>query len=210
MLDATRPQRVTDPDGKTVEVFPLPTDENSLEALLRELFVDSWADITFGPIVQGAAWEMQAPHAPSYRLLILRKELTRVRASRAEEEIRALLERARSEGAVVFVCERELKKQRLQPANHWDWGIPGNNFTQGWKIGKLAFIGGQISADANAKAVGNGDMAAKTRNFFNFIRVRPHHGPRAHLQRCTQQFVVQRGRKNDRVPAPSFVDRQHN
>jgi enamine deaminase RidA (YjgF/YER057c/UK114 family) len=62
------------------------------------------------------------------------------------------------------------KKQRLQPANHWDWSIPGNNFTQGWKIGNMAFIGGQISADDNARAVGKDDMAAQTRNVFNFIR----------------------------------------
>jgi enamine deaminase RidA (YjgF/YER057c/UK114 family) len=62
-------------------------------------------------------------------------------------------------------------KQRLQPANHWDWSIPGNNFTQGWRIGNLAFIGGQISADNRAKAVGIGDIAAQTRNVFNFIRL---------------------------------------
>ena len=61
-------------------------------------------------------------------------------------------------------------KQRLQPPNHWDWSIEGNNFTQGWKIGKLAFIGGQISADNKAKAVGKDDIAAQTRNVFEFIR----------------------------------------
>lgn len=61
-------------------------------------------------------------------------------------------------------------KQRLQPANHWDWSIEGNNFTQGWRIGRLAFIGGQISADSNAKAVGKNDIAAQTRNVFEFIR----------------------------------------
>jgi intracellular sulfur oxidation DsrE/DsrF family protein len=58
-----------------------------------------------------------APHAANYRLLVLRTELQRVRASRAELEVRALLERARTEGAVVFVCERELRKQHLQPAD---------------------------------------------------------------------------------------------
>lgn len=62
------------------------------------------------------------------------------------------------------------EKQRLQPANHWDWSIEGNNFTQGWKIGKLAFIGGQISADSSAKAVGKDDIGAQTRNVFEFIR----------------------------------------
>ncbi len=60
-------------------------------------------------------------------------------------------------------------KQRLQPAGHWDWSIPGNQFTQGWKIGRLGFIGGQISADDKARAVGR-DMETQTRNVFNFIR----------------------------------------
>jgi enamine deaminase RidA (YjgF/YER057c/UK114 family) len=61
-------------------------------------------------------------------------------------------------------------KQRLQPANHWDWSIPNSQFTQGWRIGNLAFIGGQISADDKAKAVGVGDLAAQARNVFNFVR----------------------------------------
>jgi hypothetical protein len=58
------PERHVEPDGATVEIFPLPTDEAGLEALLRELFVEHWRDITFGPIIQGAAWEMRAPQAP--------------------------------------------------------------------------------------------------------------------------------------------------
>jgi len=60
-------------------------------------------------------------------------------------------------------------KKRLMPANHWDWSIPDNSFTQGWQIGNLVFIGGQISADKNARAVGH-DMATQTRNVFEFIR----------------------------------------
>jgi enamine deaminase RidA (YjgF/YER057c/UK114 family) len=60
-------------------------------------------------------------------------------------------------------------KQRLMPADHWDWSIPNNQFTQGWKIGGLVFVGGQISADRKARAVGK-DMAVQTRNVFNFIR----------------------------------------
>lgn len=61
------------------------------------------------------------------------------------------------------------KKQRLQPENHWDWSIPNTQFTQGWKIGNMGFIGGQISADNKAKAVGK-DIATQTRNVFQFIR----------------------------------------
>jgi len=56
---------MTDPDDATVEIFPLPTDEESLEALLRELFEQHWDKITFGPLIQGAAWEIRAPHAPT-------------------------------------------------------------------------------------------------------------------------------------------------
>jgi hypothetical protein len=66
MPDPMHPQRVTDPDGQTVEVFRLPADEASLERILRQLFEKHWAAIAFGPIIQGAAWEMRAPHAPSY------------------------------------------------------------------------------------------------------------------------------------------------
>jgi hypothetical protein len=68
---------------------------------------------------RGASLEeaVATPHAASYRLLILRRELLRVRASRAEQEVRALIERARSQGGVVFVCERDLRKEHLQPAD---------------------------------------------------------------------------------------------
>lgn len=59
-------------------------------------------------------------------------------------------------------------KQRLMPANHWDWSIRNNDFTQGWRNGELVFIGGQISADDKAKAVGS-DLAAQTRNVYRFI-----------------------------------------
>lgn len=59
-----RPQRRTEADGSTTEVFALPTDAASLEALLRDLFENHWQEITFGPIIQGAAWELRAPQAP--------------------------------------------------------------------------------------------------------------------------------------------------
>jgi hypothetical protein len=62
----TSPVRVIDPDGTPVDLFPLPTDSASLEALLRDLFENHWREITFGPIIQGAAWEMRADNAPSH------------------------------------------------------------------------------------------------------------------------------------------------
>jgi hypothetical protein len=64
MTIETKPQRIVDPDGATVEVFPLPTDEASLVEVMRDLFANHWQEITFGPMVQGAAWEMRAAQAP--------------------------------------------------------------------------------------------------------------------------------------------------
>jgi hypothetical protein len=59
------PHRVTEPDGASMDVFPLPVDEASLEALLHDLFENHWREITFGPLIQGAAWEMRAAQAPT-------------------------------------------------------------------------------------------------------------------------------------------------
>jgi hypothetical protein len=65
MNPQAEPRRVVDPDGGTLDIFPLPTDEASLETLLRDLFEQHWQEIIFGPLIQGAAWEMRASHAPT-------------------------------------------------------------------------------------------------------------------------------------------------
>jgi hypothetical protein len=65
MPKVVSPDRRVDADGATVDVFALPTDEASLEALLRDLFTEHWREITFGPLIQGAAWEMRAASPPS-------------------------------------------------------------------------------------------------------------------------------------------------
>ena len=65
MIGTMQPERVIDEDGAPHDIFALPTDAESLEALLTELFEQHWHEITFGPIIQGAAWEMQATEAPS-------------------------------------------------------------------------------------------------------------------------------------------------
>lgn len=59
-------ERITEPDGSVLDTFTLPTDAESLEALLRDLFENHWHEIVFGPIIQGSAWEMQASAAPSH------------------------------------------------------------------------------------------------------------------------------------------------
>ncbi|HTV88136.1 MAG TPA: hypothetical protein VME41_03880 [Stellaceae bacterium] len=65
MRTSTEPERQVEPDGSIAEVFALPTDAASLEALMRDLFENHWHEITFGPLIQGAAWEMRAAQAPS-------------------------------------------------------------------------------------------------------------------------------------------------
>lgn len=64
MTGPVQPRRVTDEDGSSLDVFSLPTDAASLEELLRDLFQNHWRHITFGPIIQGAAWEMRAAQPP--------------------------------------------------------------------------------------------------------------------------------------------------
>ena len=61
-----RPERIIEADGSVMEIFTLPADPASLEAILRDLFENHWQEITFGPIIQGAAWEMQAQAAPTH------------------------------------------------------------------------------------------------------------------------------------------------
>ena len=62
-----------------------------------------------------------------------------------------------------------VKKTRIMPKGHWDWSMPVS-FSQGWKVGDLIFVGGQISADEKGRTVGAGDIATQTRNSFECIR----------------------------------------
>src|ERR1700722_12783285 len=64
MNTAVAPERIVEDDGATVEVFALPTDEASLFELMRDVFENHWQEIVFGPLIQGAAWEMRAASAP--------------------------------------------------------------------------------------------------------------------------------------------------
>jgi len=61
-----RPRRAVDVDGALVDIFSLPADEETLEALLRDLFENHWRDVTFGPIIQGAAFEFKALSPPTF------------------------------------------------------------------------------------------------------------------------------------------------
>ena len=55
------------------------------------------------------------------------------------------------------------------PANHWDWSMPVK-FSQGWRVGDLIFVSGQISGDGRGRTIGAGDIATQTRNVFENMR----------------------------------------
>jgi 2-iminobutanoate/2-iminopropanoate deaminase len=63
---------------------------------------------------------------------------------------------------------RESGRQRLMPSGHWDWHI-GTPFSQGWRVGSLVFVGGQLSLDEAGAVVGAGDIEVQTRNVFNHV-----------------------------------------
>lgn len=58
------PRRIEDPVVGTQEAWDLSTDEETLTAVVRDVFENHWQDITFGVLVPGAAWEVRAPGAP--------------------------------------------------------------------------------------------------------------------------------------------------
>jgi hypothetical protein len=59
---------IVDADGGGREqVWPLPTDEQSLLDLIHLCFEQYWDDIWFGTLVQGAAWEVAAPNPSGSR-----------------------------------------------------------------------------------------------------------------------------------------------
>lgn len=47
------------------ELWRVPTDEQVLEAFLRDIFETHWEGIRFGPLIQGAAYEWKCPSAPT-------------------------------------------------------------------------------------------------------------------------------------------------
>jgi len=69
---------------------------------------------------------------------------------------------------VALRGETRSNRQRIMPAESWDWSI-ALPLSQGWRVGEQIFVGGQISADAQGKSVHVGDLAAQTRNIYKFI-----------------------------------------
>jgi hypothetical protein len=56
---------IEEPGLGTLEVWDLEPRAEVLEPLLTELFRGHWPEITFGPLIQGAAWELTATGPPA-------------------------------------------------------------------------------------------------------------------------------------------------
>lgn len=57
--------RVEDEPGLgRLEVWDIQPAEDLLRRLLTELFEQHWRELTFGPLIQGSAWEIRAPGPP--------------------------------------------------------------------------------------------------------------------------------------------------
>lgn len=69
------PRTVYEPGNGTLEIFPIAPEEATLVTLMTELFRDHWDKITFGPLIQGAVFEIKAT-APPKRISMLDGYLT--------------------------------------------------------------------------------------------------------------------------------------
>ncbi len=47
------------------QIWALPAEERFLEAFLTDVFTNHWRELRFGPLIEGAAYEWQAPGAPT-------------------------------------------------------------------------------------------------------------------------------------------------
>jgi hypothetical protein len=55
----------TSAGGSQTEVYRLPTDEAYLFELMTYVFEEYWQGIIFGPVIEGAAFEIKCPCAPT-------------------------------------------------------------------------------------------------------------------------------------------------
>ena len=62
-----------------------------------------------------------------------------------------------------------MARTRIMPKGHWDWPIPVP-FSQGWRVGDMVFVGGQVSADQRGRSIAPNDIETQTRNVFENIR----------------------------------------
>lgn len=56
-------------DGTVTSYFDAPVEGDRIERLLTELFTEHWAEVTVGPLLEGAAYEIRFTAAPKVTML---------------------------------------------------------------------------------------------------------------------------------------------
>lgn len=56
-------------DGSTIEYFEVTVKGDQVERLMMELLTEHWAQLTVGPLIQGAVFEIRFPDAPRLSML---------------------------------------------------------------------------------------------------------------------------------------------
>ena len=59
----------TELDGTITEYDDVAVDGDRIERLLMHVFTEHWADVTVGPLIEGAAYEIRFAVAPKVRML---------------------------------------------------------------------------------------------------------------------------------------------
>ena len=63
-----------------------------------------------------------------------------------------------------------MDRQRLMPAGHWNWrGEQWSTISQGWRVGNLVFVGGQVALDSEGRVIAPGDIGAQPRVVYRAI-----------------------------------------
>ena len=63
-----------------------------------------------------------------------------------------------------------MDRQRLMPAGHWTWrGSQWSTISQGWRVGDLVFVGGQVALDDGGRVIAPGDIEVQTREVYRAI-----------------------------------------
>ena len=71
--------------------------------------------------------------------------------------------------AIDGVASVSPARQRIMPAQAWDWSMP-TPLSQGWRVGSVIYAGGQISADRAGKTVAPDDLTQQAVNTMEFLR----------------------------------------
>jgi 2-iminobutanoate/2-iminopropanoate deaminase len=64
-----------------------------------------------------------------------------------------------------------MDRERLEPAGHWTWrgGPAWGPIAQGWRVGNMVFVGGQVAVDGQGQVIAPGDIEVQTRACYQNI-----------------------------------------